>query len=58
MPRDHFSKMMRSPYFQTDYYKYESSAGKIEQKIEQRINYIYNKLKDLKNKVFNNRRSS
>jgi hypothetical protein len=50
--------MMRSPYFQTDFYRNESHAGKIEQKIEQRINYIYNKLKDLKNKVFKNRRSS
>ena len=51
MPRDHFSKMFFSPYFQTDYYKNETPGGKIEQK----INYLYNKLKD---KMFKNRRNS
>lgn len=51
MPRDHFSQMMNSPYFQTDRYKNETVAGRTEQK----INIFYNKLK---NKVFKNRRNS
>jgi hypothetical protein len=34
MPRDHFSKMFFSPYFQTDYYKNETPGGKMEKKIE------------------------
>jgi hypothetical protein len=42
---------MSSPYFQTDHYKNETPAGRM----EQRINYLYNKLKD---KVFKNCRSS
>jgi hypothetical protein len=34
MPRDHFSKMFFSPYFQTDYYKNETRGGKMEKRIE------------------------
>jgi hypothetical protein len=51
MPRDHFARVFKSPYFQTDHYRNETPAGKTEQK----INYLYNKLK---NKVFKNNRSS
>lgn len=51
MPRDHFSKMMSSPYFQTEHYRNETFGGRTEQK----INNFYNKLKD---KVFKNRRNS
>jgi hypothetical protein len=40
MPRDHFSKMMKSPYFQTDHYQNESEASKIEAKIENKI-YLF-----------------
>lgn len=34
MTRDRFKKTMFSPYFQSDYYKNESAAGKIEKSIE------------------------
>jgi hypothetical protein len=34
MPRDHFSKVFSSPYFQTDFYKNETPGGKMEKKIE------------------------
>ena len=34
MTRDHFSKVMHSPYFQTDHYENESAGGKLEKKIE------------------------
>ncbi len=38
----HFSKMMQSPYFQTDHYKNETYAGKLEQKIQLKFhNAIY-----------------
>lgn len=45
MPRDHFSKMMSSPYFQSDYYKNESAASKIEAKIEKKISLFIDILK-------------
>lgn len=45
MSRDHFSKMMSSPYFQTDHYKNESEAGKIEARVEQKIASILNLIK-------------
>lgn len=32
-PRRHFSKTQFNPYFQSHYYKNESAAGKLEQKI-------------------------
>jgi len=45
----HFSKMMQSPYFQTDHYKYESKEGIIERKIEEKFsNAIYR----IKKKIF------
>lgn len=43
MTRDHFSKVMQSPYFQSESYK-ESPSGKIEAKIEKKINDIKVKL--------------
>jgi hypothetical protein len=33
MPRDHFSKVMHSPYFRTEAYK-QSGGGKLETQIE------------------------
>lgn len=42
MPR-HFSKMMFSPYFQTDHYQKESKSGKIERKLEYRFKKIMSK---------------
>jgi hypothetical protein len=36
MPR-HFSKMMKSPYFQTNHYHNESKEAQIEMKIEKKI---------------------
>lgn len=43
MPR-HFSKMMNSPYFQTDHYKNESHASQVEVSVEKKIAYILNKI--------------
>jgi hypothetical protein len=34
MSRDHFSKVLHSPYFRTDYYKNETAGGMIETRIE------------------------
>jgi len=34
MTRDRFKKTMFSPYFQSEYYKNESAAGKMEKRIE------------------------
>jgi hypothetical protein len=34
----HFSKMMQSPYFQTEHYRKETTAGKLEYKIS---NFFY-----------------
>lgn len=45
MSRDHFSKMMNSPYFQTDHYKNESEAAIMEAKVEKKIASILNLLK-------------
>jgi hypothetical protein len=44
----HFSKMMQSPYFQTDHYKNETFAGKLEQKI---ILKFYNAIYIIKKKI-------
>jgi hypothetical protein len=43
MPR-HFSKMMQSPYFQTDHYKNESNEALMEARIEKKIASILNKI--------------
>jgi len=51
MPRDHFSKMMSSPYFQTDHYKNESEAAKIEAKIEKKISLFIDILKFKRHKA-------
>jgi hypothetical protein len=45
MPRDHFSKMMSSPYFQTDHFKNESANAQIEAKIEKKISLFIDILK-------------
>jgi hypothetical protein len=44
MPRDHFSKMMSNPYFQTDHYKNESNEALMEARIEKKIASILNKI--------------
>jgi hypothetical protein len=41
MTRDHFKKVMHSPYFQTDHYADESVGGNIERKIEKFFNRIF-----------------
>ena len=51
MPRDHFSKMMKSPYFQTDHYQNESEASKIEAKIEKKISLFIDILKFKRHKA-------
>lgn len=43
MPR-HFSKMMFSPYFQSNNYQNESESARIERKIEYKIKLILSKL--------------
>jgi hypothetical protein len=45
MPRDHFSRMMCSPYFQTDHYKNESNEALLEKKIEKKISLFIDILK-------------
>lgn len=40
MPRDHFSKMFSSPYFQSDFYKNESVGGRMEKRIEKFVKKI------------------
>ena len=47
MPR-HFSKVFFSPYFQSDYYKEETSGGIIESKIERFFKKVFKKEKDKK----------
>lgn len=46
MPRDHFSKAMRSPRFHTDAYK-ESQEAEIEEKVENFLRKIKNKIKSI-----------
>jgi len=41
MGRNHFSKTFASPYFQSSYYKNETSGGKAEQKIEQWFKNVF-----------------
>jgi hypothetical protein len=41
MTRDHFNKVMHSPYFQTDHYANESVGSKLEIKIERFFNRIF-----------------
>ena len=40
MTRDHFSKVMQSPYFQSEYYKNEAQGGKYEKRIEKFLKKI------------------
>jgi hypothetical protein len=39
-----FSKQMKNPYFQSKYYKEETPAGKMETRIEKRIEKIASKI--------------
>ena len=48
MTRDHFSKVMRNPYFQTEHYKNESNATFHERKIESFLKKILGKFKKSK----------
>jgi len=45
MTRDHFNKVMRSPYFQSDHYVNESPGGKMEKKIENWFNRFFKRKK-------------
>jgi hypothetical protein len=45
MSRDHFSKVLHSPYFRTDYYQNESPGGKMEKKIEGFLKKLFRKEK-------------
>jgi hypothetical protein len=51
MPRDHFSKMMSSPYFQTDHFKNESVEALLEKKIEKKISLFIDILKFKRHKA-------
>lgn len=44
MARDHFKKVMFSPYFNSKYYQTESPEGKLERKIEKNIKRVLAKL--------------
>jgi hypothetical protein len=48
MPRDHFSKVMSSPYFQSENYR-KSKSGQTEIKIENFLLKIKNKIMRKKN---------
>jgi hypothetical protein len=43
-PRDHFSKHMHSPYFQTDHYREETKEGILEEKIRFKVFKIKHKI--------------
>jgi hypothetical protein len=43
MPRNHFQKVMSSPYFQSNFYKNETVGGKMEKKIENWFKKIFKK---------------
>jgi hypothetical protein len=43
MTRDHFKKAFQSPYFQSDYYVNETTAGKLEAKITKLFLKIFRK---------------
>lgn len=40
MGRDHFKKVMFSPYFNSHHYKTDSREGRIERKIEKQVKKI------------------
>ena len=40
MSRDHFSKAMFSPYFNSPHYQTDSKEGKLERKIEKNIKRV------------------
>ena len=46
MGRDHFSKTFASPYFQSSYYKNETTGGKLEQRIERWFKRFFKKDKE------------
>jgi hypothetical protein len=45
MGRNHFAKTFASPYFQSDYYKNETSGGRLEQRIERWFKRFFKKEK-------------
>jgi hypothetical protein len=47
MARDHFSKAFQSPYFQSNFYKNETAGGKMETKIENILNKIFKRGKNV-----------
>jgi hypothetical protein len=46
MSRDHFSKVMHSPYFQSQGYQ-DGTAGKAEKKMQDKLNKIFGAFKKL-----------
>jgi len=45
MTRDHFSKVMQSPYFRSRHYQEDSHAGKLEAKVENFLKKIFKRKK-------------
>jgi hypothetical protein len=45
MTRDHFSKVMQSPYFRSRHYQEDSHAGKLEGKIENFLKKLFKRKK-------------
>jgi hypothetical protein len=48
MTRDHFSKQMSNPYFQTKHYREESAAAQIEINLENKIKSFFKKFRMLR----------
>jgi len=48
MTRDHFNKMMHSPYFQSAHYRDETVGGQMEQKFERMIEKMLKKINPFK----------
>jgi hypothetical protein len=40
MSRDHFSKMMQSPYFRTEHFKNESIGTELERNIQDKLSVL------------------
>jgi hypothetical protein len=49
MTRDHFSKQMSNPYFQTKHYEEESVGTELEKSIEKKISKLIKKIWKSKN---------
>jgi hypothetical protein len=48
MTRDHFNKMMHSPYFQSAHYRDETVGGQMEQKFERILEKMLKKINPFK----------